>query len=239
MSQPSINVVWECDNPSPEAQSVVNTALSLSEDGLSYLGVSIGNSKVANICPATNTLIVGSARDERDFRLFVENQESPNFQLLAVAGIHEILHTVRYEHFPKKWGSFIKDTVVNEGIAHTGEYQVAQQILTAKEFERGYPQTYFRPQPLLVNSFMQWLDKDAEQESELVANYRDNTHAKATMETLCSDWMDSEWGPANVDILGIQLVGALLSNGASMAEVIEMPSDEIIDEGVRIHETAA
>lgn len=241
----NIEIEWGEGVPVEQVGEYVEGALELATYGLDYLDIHPATTKKANIFLVDDDP-GGSASSKNDFSLFLKDGWSKrigdHFPFLTIVSLHELLHTIWFERFPKGYNpSYLYDMSVTEGISHIGEHEVAKMLLNLTEQIKVGSTTiidkYRQPSLDIIGPLLAQLDKDAVEEQELAENHSEENWKKRL--AIYDKWRSGEKGLGLSGALGIQLVDVMLSRGATLDEAIETPSSEIIIEGKKWYEKAA
>ncbi len=230
-------VLWE------QALPAIESAVSLAEDGLDYLGVTAGVPKRATIHIAGDATTRGEGKGESDILLYVRQLERGgkfliDYKDLSVSAVHELLHTIRSEYFEPPEQSYVYWRAAQEGIAYRGEQLVTQEIFTGSELRSSMVEAFVEV-PDIAGQGRRWLAKSVAAVESLLEQYKDpekKEKSQAVFWALSDDWFTYN---GMGTLIGIQAVEGLLKNEVSLSEIVTMPSEEVINQGIQAYENPA
>lgn len=211
-------------------QPTVEAALGIAEDSMSYLDLEYTQPKQATIWRAANRFEeAGAAIDVTQMELYIPCQliryrkVQRCINQLAVVATHELMHMVRSERVEPET---ISDFAVSEGLAYYAEKGIVRELLRPDEqserlatLERGLDDHAFAR---LRKAFYKDTLRD---ESD-----RGIRETDASLK-LFNEWFGSpltDEGRAPGDYIGIYAVGNMMQDGASLAEIVELPSRTVL-----------
>lgn len=213
------------------ARPFVESALGIADDSIDYFHFNTNTPKTAVIWQCSKNLSdAGSVAQNNTsvFEMYIPYHFLKHRKLgrfvneLAVVAVHEVAHTIRNEFAVTET---LADFAVSEGLAYHAEQLVAKEILSPIERSQRDSMVQLQIPPELEQYYIDACIEDMAQE----AVYKEQGNEDGAYE-LYEKWFEkptSYTGLSAGDYLGILSVGHLLASGAPLAEVIEMPTEEI------------
>lgn len=230
MQAPSIEMRWGGgkwpNNIKKAVRPWVYAAIGITGDSLSHWGVSFDEPKQVTVfCVGDKYPDLGSAEGVSDVELYLPYKMTKRRKLgrhlipLALTVLHETVHCIREESVPQ---NNLLERAASEGIASWAEHVFASELLSAEEIEiHGCDLTQLLPLKNERDQLMH-LHSDAAFEDAFAPD-------SPVLEDLYGKWFDAtpQQTPAGT-LLGISAVNRLMMDGASVAELMSMPTEQII-----------
>lgn len=220
MANPEIEIAWGGGQWRPvdrrACRPAVAVALSLASDGLDYFGIECQAPKRAEVCRVGRRYPdSGASSDAKNFELYIQHnpvikrRKVERFTpFIASTSFHEIVHCVRYEAVPE---DTLLEICASEGIAHVAESQFDKILLS--------------PSELSPQRTPEW---DTGLQAELLEAMALDEGEPDSYEA----WFDNSgslvYPPAGVS-LGVLAVQRKVDAGYEIADIITMPTEEILD----------
>lgn len=252
MAMTGVEVVWDdfSYDTRDRVEPLVNSAVDLAGEGLDYLGILSDKTKELHVLDSQDGYLGGSASDDVKFNVYLPDNHAHikiKFPLITLITVHEYAHSKRFEHEPNQWSRLlIKNLVATEGIAMWGEYTIAQELLSPRERCWEYPNNivgkYFQPQPAKAKQLFEQLETDTLVAGQIIDESPDLAVASKILKKQLRDkWTTSKLPKEEVSdvcILGQQAVGGMLRQGASLVDIMAMPAEQIINDGIAYDQAA-
>lgn len=221
MANPEIEIAWGGGQWRPvdrrACRDSVSTALALANDGLDLFGIEYHVPKRARICRVARGFPgSGESSGSRNLDLYIPHNPlikrrkvERYIPHLATTGFHEVLHCVRSEVINKE--ETLRDTCASEGIAHIAEARFIKLLLPANEQDS-----------MVVPPW------DIELQAELL-DVMDMDEGEPYSYDAWFDNLGTDIYPAAGVSLGVLAVQRKVDAGYEIADIITMPTEEILD----------
>lgn len=235
--QNGVEIIWDGVSPSESDIAHMSLGAALATEALAYIGVpqTTPKSMVIGTNPNPDSAISATAEDARTFKVYVNKVSDlvclPNFNDVVRFICHERIHTDRFEYFHRndEVNYSLAERIVHEGLATYGEQTAMKSLLTPVEHAGIYSS---RVTDSLGQSLVDAYLRD--NEALLVERHEHPDGYMSHAVAVLTQWHERAGQTRNtkVSLLGMVIVGNLVENGESLLDLIKMPSQQIITNGM-------